>query len=116
MGLEEFFEYDRRDYRNNGRNRYPDNDDYSDNSQYPLRGRENAVKWQNILEKIRSNSRYRFFIISAGLLILAIVVFLIIILFPLLVKFINYISQNGLQGVINEIAGFLDKILNGTAN
>jgi hypothetical protein len=31
-------------------------------------------------------------------------------------ELVNYIVQNGLQGIVKEIAGFLDKILNGTAS
>jgi hypothetical protein len=41
---------------------------------------------------------------------------LITVLLPLNVKLFNYSAQNGLQGVLNEIAGFLDKTLEGTAN
>lgn len=41
---------------------------------------------------------------------------LIIVLFPLIIKLFNYITQNGLQGVLNEITGFPDKILKGKAN
>jgi hypothetical protein len=116
MGFEEFFENDRRDYRNYRGNSVPDHNEYSDNRQYAFIGQKEKLKWQNILEKIRSNKRLKLFAISTVILILTIIIVLIIILFPLIAKLINYISQNGLQGVLNEITGFLDRILKGTAN
>jgi hypothetical protein len=116
MGFEEFFENDRKDNRNNRVNSYKDDNEYPYNSRYPFNGNENNVKWQNILEKIRSNKKLKLFVVSAGILILTTVIVLIIVLFPLIVKLINYITQNGLQGVLDEISGFLDKILKGTAN
>jgi hypothetical protein len=116
MGLEEFFENNRKDYRNNRQNSYPDDNEYSYNSRYPLNENEDNINWQNIFENIRSNKKLKLFVVLAGILILIIVIVLIIVLFPLIVKLLNYVSQNGLQGIINEISGFLDKILKGTAN
>jgi len=116
MGFEEFFENDRKDYRNNRGNSYPHENEYTYNSQYPSGGYGHNVNWQNILEKIRSNNRLKLFVAVAGLLILILIIVLIIVLFPLIVKLFNYITQNGLQGVLNEITGFLDKTLKGTAN
>ncbi len=116
MGFEEFFENDRKDFRNNMGNSNPHENDYSYNSQNPSGVYGNIVNWQNILEKIRSNNRLKLFVAVAGLGILIIIIVLIFLLFPLIVKLFNYITQNGLQGVLNEITGFIDKILKGTAN
>jgi hypothetical protein len=54
------------------------------------------------------------FAILAGVLILVVSVMLIIFLMPLLLKLFNYISQNGLQGVLDAITGFLDKLWKGS--
>jgi hypothetical protein len=116
MGFEEFFENNRKDYRINRGNSYPDDNAYPYNTRYPFKGNADNVKWQDILEKIRSNKKLKFLVVSVGILIIAIVIVLIIVLFPLIVKLINYLTQNGLQGVLNEITGFLDKIFKGTAN
>jgi hypothetical protein len=116
MGFEEFFENDRKPFRNNRENSYPEDNEYSHNQQYNGKGYDNGINWQNILEKVRSNKRLKLVVVSAGILILIIIIILIIVLFPLIVKLFNYISQNGLQGVLNEITGLFDKILKGTAN
>ena len=116
MGFEEFFENSRKDNLNSRGNSYMDDNGYTYNSRYPYNGNEANVKWQNILEKIRSNRKMKLFVVSAGILILTIVIVLIIVLFPIIVKLINNITQNGLQGILDEITGFLDKILKGKAN
>jgi hypothetical protein len=116
MGFEEFFENNRRDYKNYRGNNYPEVDESSYTSRYPFDGHRHDVKWQNFLEKIRSNNRLKLFVLLAGFIILTIVVILIIALFPLIVKLINYISQNGLQSIVESITGFLDKIWKGSAN
>jgi hypothetical protein len=115
MGFEEFFENDRRDYRNNRGNRFPDDSEFSYNSGYPLNRNGDSMNWQNIFEKIRNNKKLKLFVALAVILILTIVIVLIIVLFPLIGKLINYITQNGLQSVLDGITGFLDKILKGTA-
>lgn len=116
MGFEELFENDRKDYRNYRGSNFPDDNEYSDNQQNTFNGQQDRWKWQSILEKIRNNKRLKLFVVSAGILILTIIIVLVIVLFPLIVKLINYIAQNGLQGVLNEITGYIDKILKGTAN
>jgi uncharacterized membrane protein YdbT with pleckstrin-like domain len=110
MGFEEFFGNDRKDYRNNRGNNYTNDEEDSYNSRNQSDGTGHNFKWQDILEKIRSNNKLKLLVAMAGVLILVI----IIALFPLIVKLFNYITQNGLQGVINEITGFINKILKGT--
>jgi hypothetical protein len=41
---------------------------------------------------------------------------LIVVMIPLIPKLINYITQNGMQGILDKITGFAGKILNGNAN
>jgi hypothetical protein len=115
MGFEEFFENNRKDYRNNRGHNYHDDNEYSNNPGSPQNEFREKPAWQGLLEKIRSDKKLRIIAVTAGILFLTIVVVLIIVLFPQLIKLINYIAQNGLQGVINTITGFLDKILNGTS-
>jgi competence protein ComGC len=74
------------------------------------------INWLDILQKIRSDKKLKIFVIFGGLLVLIILVVLIIVLLPLIIKLINSISQTGLQGILNNITGFLDKILKGTSN
>jgi hypothetical protein len=116
MGFEELFEKDRKDYKYTRGNSYPDDSEDSYNSRNPFNRNRSDVKWRIILEKIRSNKKLKIIVVSACILILALVIVLIVVLFPLIVTLINYITQNGLQGVLNDISGFIDKILKGSAN
>jgi hypothetical protein len=115
MGIEEFFENNRRDFRNTRGNSFPDENEYSDNQRTPSNRYNDKLYWQNLLVKIRNDKKLRVYVVSAGLVFLILVVILIIVLYPLIIKLINYIAQNGLQGVMNSITGFLDKILKGTS-
>jgi hypothetical protein len=115
MGLEEIFENNSRQFRNDREKRFTGDYEYSQSSQYPLAVNRENLKWQDIIGKIRNNKRLKLFVIVAGLLILTLAIVLIVVLFPLITKLVNYVVQNGLQGIFKEITGFLDKILNGTA-
>lgn len=115
MGFENFFDDDRRNNENYRDNRYNNDNRYRRNS-YPSDQEENEqLNISAILEKIKSNKKLRLLAIVAIILILVIVIALIVILFPLILKLFNYISQNGLQGLVDSITGFLDKIMKGTA-
>ena len=116
MGLEEFFESDRTDYKNNKTDNQRNDNEYSGNSGGPFNGSSNYILLQNFLEKIRNNKKLKLFVVLAGIVILIIVIVLIVVLFPLIKNLYNYVTQNGLQGVVDEITGFIDNILNGNAN
>jgi len=64
---------------------------------------------------VMRNRKLKLLAIAAVILLLAMVIALIIVLFPLLTKLYNYIMQNGLQGILDSITGFFDKIWNGSA-
>jgi uncharacterized integral membrane protein len=114
MGLEELFENKDRYKENTRERRYPGSDGTVYESQQAPNEERDNINWLDILEKIRSNKKLKLFVILAGILVLIIIIVLIIVLLPLLVKLINGISQNGLQGTLNDISGFIDKILKGT--
>jgi hypothetical protein len=116
MGFEDIFENRDRHHGHYREERYPDHGRYSGYSRHSSHGEEGHFNWMIILEKIRNNKTLRLFVILAGLLILTIVIVLIVVLLPLIIKLINSISQTGLQGIFNDITGFIDKILKGTAN
>src|ERR1035437_4389138 len=66
-----------------------------------------------ILDKIKHNRNLKILIGMVALISIAIILTLLIILIPLIVKLINFISQHGIQGVIDNISDFLDKIWKG---
>lgn len=116
MGFDELFE-NRDRYSENRRGlRYPDNNKYSHESHQSSFENADNINWFAILQKIRSNKKLKLLVLLAGFLVLTILIGLIIVLLPLIIKLINSISQTGLQGILNEITGFLDKILQGTSN
>jgi hypothetical protein len=115
MSFDEYFENDRRHNENYRDNRYNEDNRYQGNT-YPSHQEDREqFNLSAFLEKIKSNKKLRQLVIVAAILILVIVVALLIFLFPLIMKLFNYISQNGLQGVIDSITGFLDKIIRGSA-
>jgi hypothetical protein len=116
MGFEEFFENNRKYPGKYREQEYNDDNRYSGDPRTQSDRQSDNEKWLNILEKIRNNKKLKLFVLLAGFIILTIVVILIIALFPLIVKLINYISQNGLQSIVESITGFLDKIWKGSAN
>jgi hypothetical protein len=113
MGFEEFFENNRNRLENNRDRVYQDTGRYNRNGEDSEYGNEDRAKWIDILEKVRSNKKLRLFFILAGLLLLAVVTVVIIIALPLIAKLLNFVSQNGLQGVLDELSGILDKLLKG---
>lgn len=116
MGFEELFENKDRYQENYREKRYPVNNGYVHESHRSSYGQDDNLNWLNILQKIRSNKKLKLFVILAGLLVLAILIVLLLVLLPLILKLINSISQTGLQGILNDITGFIDKILKGTAS
>ncbi len=111
MESDDFFESKQRYYGKPLKKKFHDNYRYSHES---LKKHNEHLKWLRVLDKIRNNKKLRLIFLVGFILILAIVIILIIVLFPLIIKLINYISQNGLQGILDGITGFLSKIWNGT--
>lgn len=72
------------------------------------------VFWISIAKKILNNPKLRVFIIVVILLLIIILITLISLLFPLITKLFDYISTHGVEGAINYIIDFLNKIWQGT--
>jgi hypothetical protein len=115
MGIEDFFEKKRK-YQGDRDNRgYYEKNLNTRDSHYPYYVNDNRVNLPNLLYKIKNNKKLRLLLYFAVIIITGIVVGLIIVLLPLIMNLINYISQNGLQGLLEYITGFLDKIWKGSA-
>jgi hypothetical protein len=65
------------------------------------------------LNRIRTNRKLKLLLIIASIIVLGILVLIIFAIFPLIVKIFNYLTQNGINGIIEGITGIVDKILNG---
>jgi hypothetical protein len=116
MGFEEFFETREKHPGNYREDRYPADNRYVDYSRRTPYGEGEQFNWLVILEKIKSNKKLRIFALMAGVLLLIIVIVLILVLLPVIIKLINSISQTGLQGILKDVTGFIDKIMKGIAN
>ena len=99
MGIEDLF--------GNGRNqqRFDYDRHYGhDNSFHNYR--KNDQQYQMKLKMINSivnNPKLKLILILAAIVIIAIAILLIILLFPLLINGFNYLSENGIQGILDAI-------------
>lgn len=75
----------------------------------------NNYKWQYFLEQLKNNRKLKRVIIFALLFIFIIIVTLLVIFLPLILKLFNYISQHGVQGLLEGIIEFLNKIWSGSS-
>lgn len=120
MGFDDFFEDKHRHHGNYSKQRYHNDHDDHDNhgyahGSYPSsHGHSDHQKWLSVLNKIRSNKKLQLIVVMAGIVILLIAVVLIVALFPLIIKLFNYVSQYGVQGIIDGVTGFLDKLWKGS--
>jgi type IV secretory pathway component VirB8 len=113
MDFDDFFENKHRNHGNYREQSNHDYTEYSNNSHHSYTDYGDHHRLVNILQAIRSSKKLKILVLVAGILLLVISIVLIITLLPLIIKLINYIGQNGLQGLYNEITGFLEKIWKG---
>ena len=111
MGLEELFDMDNRRDRQRRDNRYSHedyrrNDDRYEQNEYAQPhesfGQQGDLK-QQFLDKLRDHPQWKIWLIAAVIIFLFIVVMAAIFLIPLMVKLFGYLSENGIQGIINAI-------------
>jgi type IV secretory pathway component VirB8 len=114
MELENFFGNRQQDRRFDHDNGYQDNPRQTQNFRYPDQRHNSNFRLEYFLEKLRSNRKLKGLLICAFLLLLVIVFALIAIFLPLILKFLNYISENGVQGILDSVTGFLDKLWKGS--
>jgi hypothetical protein len=99
MGFEEFFDQNnRRDLQSQNRQYTNDNNQQSATSSNDLEGLK-----RQILNKIQVNPQLKGLIIGGVIVLLIILVIVIILLMPLILKFIGFVTTNGVQGVIDAI-------------
>ncbi len=89
------------DYRSsqNYNQKYGSNDDYRPSPQYNQHY-ETKLK---LINSIASNPKIRLVLIVAAVVIIAVLILLIIFLFPLILKILGYVTDNGIQGILDTI-------------
>lgn len=99
MGIEDLFGQGRNQHRFDYDRHYEHDDHYpnyrKDNQQYQTK--------LKMINSIVNNPKIRMMLILAAIVIIAIVILLIILLFPLLMKLFNYLSENGIQGILDTL-------------
>ena len=115
MGFDDLFENKNRYHGNYGNSNIHDYKRHGQRSFYSGRHNRDYVNLFAIIEKIKRNPKLKRLAIIAVIVVLVLIVITIIILLPLLMQLFDYISQNGIQGVVDGISGFLDKIWKGSA-
>ena len=115
MGYNELFEHQghQHKYKREDAHDYRPHSQYRDEDQQFYRGYERTFNLSHILAKIKASRNLKLLIGVLGVIILATVIILAIVLLPLLVKLVNFVSQYGIQGVIDTVSGVLDKIWKG---
>jgi hypothetical protein len=98
MGFNDLFERDQH-HNSHGHDHRYGNDNYNQRSQ--SHNRQNDIQ-QLILNKLRNNPKLKGLLIMAAMILIVVVVFAVILLFPFLLKIFNYISANGVQGLIDS--------------
>ena len=120
MGFDDLFEDKRRhhgSYSEHAHHRSHDDHNYnrySHEQRYPSHGRDGHLKLLAILNRVRNDRKLKLIAITVVIVLLIIAVAVIIALLPLIIQLINYISQNGVQGLFDSVTGFLDKLWKGS--
>jgi len=113
MGFEEIFENKRSFHGDYGKHEYRDKHRGFKDSSNSSDAQHNHSYWSTILAKIRNNKKLRFFALLTGILLIVFLVIFSIVLLPTIIKLFDYISQNGLQGLLDYVTTFLNNILKG---
>ena len=114
MELDDFFGNKQQDRRFDLNHRNQDNSSQAQNFRHPYQRPDTNYKWVHFLECLKKDRKLKGLVVVALLIVLAIVIALIAILLPLILKLFNYISQNGVQGIMDHVTGFLDKLWKGS--
>lgn len=109
MGFEELFDNENHtEYRKSRPYQSYERNHESRHSHY--RQRYNT-DWMSILHNIRGNRRLKRLVLFVMISFLAIIIVLLAVLAPMIINLIKGISQNGFQGILNELQSLLDKIM-----
>lgn len=107
MDFEDIFEKSNAYHKKHGSqeyyrgNRY-NHDEYSEGQDF------------SIIQFIKNNRKLKIAVIALFIIAIILIVGLIAILLPLAGKIIDYITQNGVSGVVEVIQDFLNNLWNGT--
>lgn len=99
MGFDDFFEHGRK-HHSHGYNHHHEHDDYYQPSHSYKQ--HSDIKYQ-LLSRLKENPNLKKLVIFGAIFFLFIILIVVVLLLPLLLKLFEYISQNGIQGLIESI-------------
>jgi hypothetical protein len=78
-----------------------------------LPGRQHFAVY--ILKRIWSNKRLRLYLILLTIVMLAIAVMIVIALIPLIARIFDFLTQDGIKGIVTGVTDYIGNLLNGFA-
>jgi hypothetical protein len=114
MDFDELFESKKKYHGKNMSYHYNDEKESLHNEHNSNRKKSGNINFIDILKCTGNNKMYKFYSFLIIFLVLILILILIIVAFPLIAKLFNYISENGLQGIIKEITVFLENLWKGS--
>lgn len=116
MELDDFFGNKPQNRRFDYDHRYEDNSFHAQNFRRPYHGHKSNFRGQHFLQSLRINRKLKWLLLFILMVFLAIIVALMAVIIPLLGKLIDYISQNGIQGILEYITAFLEGLWKGSGS
>ena len=111
MDLDEIF---KNNHRHHQKNEKWENDHYNGGNHSYYSNKHYYSKAYEFFNIIKNNKKLKIITVFVLFIVIAIIIGLIVFLFPLITKILNYIFQNGASGVIDIGMDFLNKLLNDT--
>ncbi len=98
MGFDELFEQHSKHNKHNAHHQY--RNEYDSHHKYKHDKHDNI---KQLIEKLRNNPKLKTLLIIIALALVCILILIVIVLFPLLMKILQFITENGIQGIIDTI-------------
>lgn len=95
MGFDELFEQHSKHNKHNAHHQY--RNEYDSHHNY----KHDNIK--QLIEKLRNNPKLKTLLIIIALALVCILILIVIVLFPLIMKLLQFITENGIQGIIDTI-------------
>jgi len=99
MGFDDFFEHDHKEHKHGYDHHHEHHDYYQPSHSYH---QNHDLKYQ-LLAKLQNNPQLRTMIIVAAVILLTILIIAVIFLIPLVMKLFHFLTQNGIQGLIDML-------------
>lgn len=110
MDFDDFFKKKNKYHKKQAQHNYYQNDSYKGRAYSSGTTSFNPMA---LIESLKNNKKIKFILVFIFIVVIAIIVGLVAILFPLLTSVTDYILQNGVSGLLDEAINFLNKLWNG---